>query len=98
MYRFSWDPAKAASNRKKHDVDFDDAMLVFEDPHAFFHQDRVDDISGEQRWHVIGFAGHLALLLVVHTVREERGDEVIRLISARPATRKERRVYEANCL
>ena len=68
-------------------------MLVFDDPHALFEQDRSDE-SGEPRWQAIGLAGGLAVVLVAHTLREEGQDEVIRLISARRATRKERNRYE----
>ena len=56
-------------------------------------QDRVDE-AGNQRWQGLGLAGGVVLLLVAHTVREEGADEVIRLISARRATRKERNRYE----
>lgn len=84
---------KARVNLQKHSVSFDDAMHVFEDPYALFEQDRTDP-SGETRWHALGLAGGVAVLLVVHTVREEGGDETIRLISARQATRRERNRYE----
>lgn len=91
--RFEWDPAKARSNRGKRHVSFDDAMLVFEDPFALFEKDRTDR-GVEVRWQALGLAGGVILLLVVHTARDEGGDEVIRLISARRATRKERNRYE----
>jgi uncharacterized DUF497 family protein len=93
MIQFEWDPVKARSNRRKHRVSFEDAMHVFEDPYALFQQDRADE-TGELRWQAVGLAGGVAVLLVVHTVREEGEDEVIRLISARQATRKERHRYE----
>lgn len=93
MVRFEWDPVKARINQRKHGVSFDDAMEVFDDPCALFIQDREDD-SGEPRWQAIGLAGGIAVLLVAHTVQEESGDEVIRLISARRATREERNRYE----
>ncbi|MGA2183120.1 MAG: BrnT family toxin [Bryobacteraceae bacterium] len=93
MLRFEWDPAKARSNCRKHHVSFDDAMLVFEDPYALFEQDRGGP-AGELRWQALGLAGGVILLLVVHTAREEGRDEVVRLISARRATRKERNRYD----
>ena len=71
-------------------------MHVFEDPCALFEQDRVDE-AGEPRWQALGFAGGVILLLVAHTVREEGEDEIVRLISARRATRKERHRYEQYC-
>ena len=51
-------------------------------------------VDGEDRWHAIGMAGGITLLLVVHTVTDDRGDEMIRLISARKATANERKRHE----
>ncbi len=68
-------------------------MHVFEDPYALFEQDRIDE-TGELRWRALGLTGGIVVLLVAHTVREEGEDEVIRLISARRATREERNRYE----
>jgi uncharacterized protein len=89
-----WDDTKAASNARKHGVQFEDAMLVFDDPHALVEQDRFE--SGEPRWRTLGLPGGIVLLLVAHTVRDERGDEIIRIIPARKATRKERKRYDEN--
>jgi len=93
MVRFEWGPVKARINQRKHGVNFEDAMRVFEDPDARFEQDRMDE-AGELRWQAIGLVGNAVVLLVAHTVREEGEDEVIRLISARRATRKETHRYE----
>ena len=93
MLRFEWDRVKAVSNRRKHGVSFEDAMQVFDDPYALFEHDRIDE-SGDVRWQALGLAGGAAVLVVAHTVWEESGDEVVRLISARRATRKERERYE----
>jgi uncharacterized DUF497 family protein len=93
MIRFEWDPVKARTNQRKHGVGFEDAMHVFEDPNALFEQDRTGE-AGEPRWQALGLAGGVAVLLVAHSVREEGADEVIRLISARRATQKERNRYE----
>lgn len=68
-------------------------MHVFENSCAVFEQDRTDE-AGESHWQALGLVGGVALLLVAHTSREEGEDEVIRLISARRATRKERNRYE----
>lgn len=68
-------------------------MYVFDDPYALFEQDVADEV-GEQRWRALGLAGGVVLLLVAHTVRDEGVDEVVRIISARRATRKERRRYD----
>ena len=93
MLRFEWDLAKARTNQRKHGVTFEDAMHVFDDPCALFEQDRADE-GGEPRWQALGLAGGVILLLVAHTVREQGQDDVIRLISARRATRKERNRYD----
>ena len=92
--RFEWDPAKAAGNLLKHRVAFDDAILVFSDPFALTTQDRIEGV--ERRWQTLGLAGGCLVLLVAHTVDvdDEDGTEVIRIISARVADRKERRRYE----
>lgn len=94
--RFEWDEAKNLSNRRKHGVSFEEASQVFRDPLYVSVQDRIE--GGELRWQTLGLVEDLLLLTVAHTVREESDDgkliDVIRIISARPATRKERRRYE----
>lgn len=91
--RFEWDPEKAASNLKKHGVSFETAMLAFGDPLALTEQDRIE--GGERRWRTLGMVQGWLLLLVAHTVRDDRdGSELIRIISARRATRTERKRYE----
>jgi uncharacterized DUF497 family protein len=84
---------KARANRRKHGVSSDDAIHVFEDPHALFEQDRSDE-AGELRWEALGLAGGIAVLVMAHTVRETAEDEIVRIISARRATRKERTRYK----
>jgi uncharacterized DUF497 family protein len=91
--RFEWDAEKNRLNRKKHaGIDFEAASRVFADPNLILRKDRV--VDGEQRWHGIG-AVQAAVLIVVHVYREENsnGEEVIRIISAREADPRERRVY-----
>jgi uncharacterized protein len=94
MVRFEWDEAKAKSNQLKHGVSFEDAMLVFADPFALVEQDRLE--AGELRWQTLGLVGGIVLLLVAHTVRNQDHDEIIRIISARKAIRKERTRYDQN--
>jgi len=94
MVWFEWDEAKAKTNERKHRVRFDDAVLVFADPYALIEQDRIE--GGELRWQTIGTVGGIVLLMVAHTVREEGTDEIIRIISARKATRKECKRYDEN--
>jgi uncharacterized DUF497 family protein len=86
---FEWDPAKAAANLLQHGVSFEEAATVFEDPLAKLHDD--PDHSGtERRDIIVGHSVEGRLLLVSFT---DRGSN-IRLISARPVTRLERRDYE----
>jgi uncharacterized DUF497 family protein len=94
MVRFEWDETKAASNVRKHRVRFEDAMLVFGDRFSLIEQDRV--VGEELRWQALGWTGGNFLLMVAHTARAEREDEIIRIISARKATRKERERYDEN--
>lgn len=94
--RFEWDPAKAARNRRKHGVSFETALRVFADPFALSEPERIED--GEQRWQTLCLVEGHVLLLVAHTLHDEAEGgqpvEVIRIISARPADRTERRRYE----
>jgi uncharacterized DUF497 family protein len=93
---FEWDPEKAASNLRKHCVSFEISKKVFDDPFLLSQQDRIE--GGEQRWQTLGMAGGFLLLFVAHTSWEETVGghllEVIRIISARRATKNERRHYE----
>jgi uncharacterized DUF497 family protein len=91
--RFEWDNTKAASNFRKHGVSFEDAVVAFADPLALMSQDRIEGL--EQRWQTLGMVGGYLVLLVAHTVGEDDdGIEIIRIISARAADRKERKRYE----
>ncbi|MES2299152.1 MAG: BrnT family toxin [Pseudomonadota bacterium] len=91
---FSWDEAKNRSNQTKHGVGFDTARLVFDDPLHVSSRERIE--HGELRWQTIGLVGAGVLLLVVHTWDHiaADGQELIRIISARHATKLERRIYE----
>ena len=91
MRYFSWDENKARSNRRKHGVDFEDAVLVFDDPLAVRDFNR--NVAGEIRWRTIGAVKGCLLVLVIHKAEEEDGDEYIRIISARPALSHEREYY-----
>jgi uncharacterized DUF497 family protein len=91
---FVWDEGKNRINRRKHGVSFDSAIRVFADHNAASYVDRL--VDGEERWHTIGLAGCIALLLVVHTIGEENGEENCRIISARKASPRERGLYESD--
>lgn len=91
--RFEWDSAKAANNLRKHGVCFEDAIVAFSDPFALMTHDRIEGL--ERRWQTLGLVGGYLVLLVAHTVGEDDdGIEIIRIISARAADRKERKFYE----
>jgi uncharacterized DUF497 family protein len=94
--RFEWDEAKNLSNQRKHGVNFKEASQVFLDPLFVSVKDRV--VDGEQRWQTFGEVEGCLLLMVAHTAREADGHgatiEVMRIISARHASRKERQRYE----
>jgi len=94
--RFEWDEQKNEVNRNKHGLSFEVAARVFEDPNVFLFIDRV--VGGEERWHPIGFVeDRLLFLTVVHTYDEGEEGPIVRIISARRATRQERKLYaEAN--
>lgn len=93
--RFDWDPSKARENLRKHGVSFEEAQTVFDDEHALLVDDP-DHSVGEQRFVLLGLSAPLRVLLVVHSYRED--DAVIRIISARKATRSERAQYGARWL
>lgn len=87
--RFEWDPVKADINMKRHGIRFEEAVESFFDPDA---ADDYDDEHSEyeDRYNLIGFSSH-RLLFIVYT---EPGDGLIRIVSARKAEKKHRRIYE----
>jgi uncharacterized DUF497 family protein len=87
---FVWDPAKAAENVRRHKVYFEDAEYIFDDPFRIKRRDDDSSIT-EERYQTLGEAD--SVLFVVYT--EEDPDDT-RLITARFATAKERRIYERN--
>lgn len=93
--RFEWDEAKNRANILKHGISFRRATQIFDDPYHLAIPERIE--NGEQRWQTFGLVeGHL-LLMVAHTIYEELGDEIVeivRVITARKATKHERRRYE----
>lgn len=93
-YTFEWDPNKARSNLRKHKISFERAAEIFLDPLAISIID--DDHSDtEERWITMGKDNREKVLLVVHIFREASADEwIIRVISARKATKNEIRQYE----
>ncbi len=90
--RFEWDRAKAAANLRNHAVSFDEACTVFDDPLAIIFDDPDHSIE-ETREIILGHSVRGRLILACFT---EKPSDMIRIISARPATRKERSDYEKN--
>ncbi len=82
------DPDKALSNRSKHGVDFQEAATCLLDPNALVTED--ESSAGEPRWVLVGLSTRASLLTIVYALR---GEDRIRLISARKTTRKERYSY-----
>jgi uncharacterized DUF497 family protein len=89
---FTWDPEKDAANRVKHGLSFQTAVIVFDDPFHLSVFDRI--VDGEERWRTMGQIGGFLVLIVAHTYSEQNGEETVRIISARKATRNERKRYE----
>ena len=87
--RFEWDPAKAAANLLKHGVSLDEASTVFGDSLSVSGRD-LEHSEGETRYVTFGLSSEGRMLVVCHTDRRN----VIRIFSARSATRKEKKIYE----
>jgi len=87
---FEWDSRKAGANEKKHGVSFKEASTVFGDPLGWFKVDETHSVE-EERFHLLGRSSENRLLAVLFTNRSE---ELVRIISARLATSRERRKYE----
>ncbi|TAJ79067.1 MAG: BrnT family toxin [Gallionellaceae bacterium] len=91
MIKFEWDAAKAASNKKKHGVLFEEAQSVFYDEFAVQFFDEDNSVS-EDRFLMLGFSDEARLLIVCHCERNQ--GNVIRIISARKATKIESNYYQ----
>jgi uncharacterized DUF497 family protein len=86
---FEWDPEKAEKNIRKHEVHFDEASTVFDDPMFITLLDE-EHSNDEERYITIGISNNNRLLLVAHSERDDR----IRIISARKATKNEEKFYQ----
>ncbi len=90
--RIVWDENKNAINKQKHGISFETVRFVFGDSERLFRLDRSEsNTSGEERWQSLGMAE--GILFVVYTERETEGINETRMLSARLATRAERRSY-----
>lgn len=91
--RFEWDTRKAEANKRKHGISFENAAQIFSDPFVEHEIEGTD--YGEIRFRATGEIDG-EIIVVTYAVREEEGEEIVRIISARRATRRERRSYEGN--
>jgi uncharacterized protein len=91
---FAWDSEKAKSNLRKHGIAFEDSVRAFADPHLI--SDIESHVDGEDRWRTIAMLDGSIVVFIIHTISDLSDTEVIRIISARRADRKERRYYEEN--
>ena len=92
---FEWDAHKAATNLRKHGVSFDEATTVFADPDALDGPDLTHSTE-ELRFLRLGRSSASRVLMVAYTIRRSADGEAIRIISARRASRKERRAYSGD--
>ena len=90
MLKFDWDEAKNQANIRKHGISFQEAITVFYDDDALIIQDDAHS-ELEERFILIGFSYKANILVVCHCYREQ--DSIIRIISARKASTKERKSY-----
>lgn len=93
MIKFEWDEHKNKINKKKHDITFEEAVAVFSDDFAILFDDP-EHSTDEERFLIIGLASIRGVCIVSHCYREN--DDIIRIISARKATKTEQRVYQEN--
>src|ERR1035438_1912627 len=99
--RLEWDERKNRLNQKKHGIAFSLAARVFADECRILEKDRIDEETGEQRWHAIGRVGSAAIYIVAHVYRGGKdGEEIVRIperaatgVSARDANQRESRRY-----
>ena len=89
-FKFEWDEKKHALNRRKHGISFPEAQAVFADENGLLLPDP-DHSRDEERFVLLGLSSALRLLVVCHTYRTD--DEIVRIISARKATRWEQEQY-----
>lgn len=92
MLIFTWDKNKCVQNIKKHSVSFEEAETAFYDEYSLIMDDTAHS-DEEERFVLIGFSARSNLLIVCHCYRVESNEEIIRIISARKATKWETEIY-----
>jgi uncharacterized protein len=91
--KFEWDQEKEKINIQKHGVSFEQASYVFADPFALNRYDN-EHSNEEDRWVLLGKVLNQLILIVIHTFKDNDGIELVRIISARKATKKEIQTYK----
>jgi len=94
--KFEWNAVKEQKNLQKHGVSFEKACYVFSDPYALNKYDN-EHSAEEDRWIILGKSINEVILVVVHTFRDN-DVEIVRIISARNATKREQQAYQERCL
>ncbi len=94
--KFEWDANKEAINIEKHGVTFAQASYVFADPFALSIYDN-EHSNDEDRYLLLGKSLNETILVVIHTYRDYDGIEFVRIISARKATKIEKKAYQERC-
>ncbi|KOR29765.1 hypothetical protein TI05_14780 [Achromatium sp. WMS3] len=92
--KFEWDTRKEVINIKKHGISFEQASYVFADPFALNRYDDEHSEKEEDRWILLGKSLNEIILVVVHTFKNDENIELVRIISARKATKKEKHAYQ----
>lgn len=90
MREFEWDENKSRANLLKHNISFNEAITVFKNKESVVYKYKSKIVGGETRYLSLGLYKKSTVIAVVHTVRRNK----IRIISARPASRRERTIYE----
>ena len=91
--KFEWDKNKEKTNIQKHGVTFEQASYVFSDPYALNKYDN-EHSENEDRWLLLGKSLNEIILIVVHTFKNRNDFELVRIISARRATKIEKQIYQ----
>ena len=94
--KFEWDPRKEEVNIQKHGITFEQASYVFSDPYALNKYDK-EHSDDEDRWLLLGKSINGIVLVVIHTFKEQDDEEIVRIISARKATKNEIKQYQERC-
>lgn len=95
MIKFEWSASKAVTNQQKHGISFEEAETVFYDDNAIQFYDESHSQLDEDRFLLLGFSNKSRMLIVCHCEKNDGG--VIRIISARKATKKEAQFYKGDC-